>query len=325
MKFADQQTSMCIIGICWWNSPFCLPWNVLCLFPCFVIIFCDWHFRWGRKKESQEEEKEAQKVSKPKRTSVLLDLHLALLQQDQQWLFLHLPIRKAKISVSPRVLFPNSTLIYLFLYCFFPPPLLYNAYHYQLYQHSGQSWYNEWQGVWKGTAIKGLRKVGTQSVLCMYSVFFIMLIAFRVDGSGSPFAACCVLYAWITEHQILGSGWLPIEIFMYWLFSCSLLNGCVNHFAEMLTGQTVCLVLSNFFTLFDLQTYPILLCNRKKSKKKKSKKNRKDSSDSSSEDSDDEALKGDELWIERSSRLLLYITWGRNIPVGILLCDSVLH
>ncbi|KAL8180887.1 UNVERIFIED_CONTAM: hypothetical protein K2H54_038419, partial [Gekko kuhli] len=38
----------------------------------------------------------------------------------------------------------------------------------------------------------------------------------------------------------------------------------------------------------------------KKSKKKKSKKNRKDSSDSSSEDSDDEALKGDELWIERS-------------------------
>ncbi|CAM2120023.1 NF-kappa-B-activating protein [Lepidochelys kempii] len=39
---------------------------------------------------------------------------------------------------------------------------------------------------------------------------------------------------------------------------------------------------------------------KKKSKKKKSKRSRKKSSDSSSEDSDDEALQGDDLWIERS-------------------------
>ncbi|XP_019376592.1 PREDICTED: NF-kappa-B-activating protein [Gavialis gangeticus] len=39
---------------------------------------------------------------------------------------------------------------------------------------------------------------------------------------------------------------------------------------------------------------------KKKSKKKKKKRSRKESSDSSSEDSEDEALQGEDLWIERS-------------------------
>ncbi|KYO38228.1 NF-kappa-B-activating protein [Alligator mississippiensis] len=39
---------------------------------------------------------------------------------------------------------------------------------------------------------------------------------------------------------------------------------------------------------------------KKKSKKKKNKRSRKESSDSSSEDSEDEALQGEDLWIERS-------------------------
>ncbi|XP_072837337.2 NF-kappa-B-activating protein [Pogona vitticeps] len=54
---------------------------------------------------------------------------------------------------------------------------------------------------------------------------------------------------------------------------------------------------------------------KKKSKKKKSKKSRKDTSDSSSDDSSDEAVQGDELWIERSKNTDAVDFIGPEAPI----------